>query len=200
MSVAAAFATAAASLQALALGALALLHVVGRSPGLMTRAVSGMALDPRTARLFLAYGALGTLAILCLACAAALSDTVALPHRVPVYMALLGLLRLGVLAFPTDAPGATRTRTGHIHLFFAIVTFALAYMAIAASAPVVAALTGTIGAFLGGLRWIVAAALVGVVVTMAPRLHAAFGIAERIFLVSAAVWFLLLGLILAASG
>jgi hypothetical protein len=200
MSVAATFALVAAVLQALALLMLAHLHRIDRSPGVLTRAVSDMALDPMTARIFVVYGSLGTLAILCLACAVALSDRVALPARAPVYMALLGLLRIGVLAFPTDAPGAQKTRTGHVHLFFAVVTFSLAYMAIAASAPVVAALPGAIGPFLGGLRWIVAAALAGVVVTMAPPLHGLFGIPERIFLVGAALWFLLLGLLLATGG
>ena len=200
MTVAANFATAAAGLEALTLAALVRLHRHDHSRAVLTRAVSDMALDPRTVRLFVVYGTLGTLAILCLACAVALSDTMALPVRVPTYMALLGVLRFGVLAFPTDPPGGKPTRTGHLHIFFAVLTFSLAYMAIAASAPVVAVRPGVIGPLLGGLRWVVAAALAAVVVTMVPPLHRVFGVPERILLFCTALWFLLLGLDITLGG
>ncbi len=187
----------AVGMQALALAVFVGLHLGanGRAPG--DGAVSDLAHGPTGPR-FRLYGWLGSGAILCLAVATLLAADLAFPWWITAYLVALGLFRTGVLAFPTDLPGAARTGTGRLHMAFAIVSFALAYMAVAASAPAYAYLTPPgLGAV---LSWVAAIALAGVVVTLVLRWRRAFAVIERIFLLSTALSFLLpaLGIALTA--
>lgn len=156
----------------------------GYSP--LVHAVSDYGVGP-TRRLFNVYALIG--------CAAAVLLAVALlvdgrfPMRGAIYLAVVAVLRLGVLAFPTDLEGQTLTRTGKLHYLFAIASFALLYMAIDVFHPVaVTLLAQPAVAVLTVLKWVVTLSLIAVVVCLAPPLRKIFGLVERIFLLSTMLW------------
>jgi hypothetical protein len=114
------------------------------------------------------------------------------PKAAAYCLGALAVLRLGVLAFKTDEGSFGRTREGIAHLVLAVATFTLAYEAVSFGGPTVLAITaGPLHAVLAALGWIVPVSLAFVVATMLPGLRAFFGLAERAFLVSTLLWFLL---------
>ena len=111
------------------------------------------------------------------------------PARGGVYLLAVAALRLGVLAFPTDLEGERLTKTGRLHYLFAIASFALAYMAIDVLNPIALPIAADwTSLVLGGLYWIVAVSLAGVVICLIPALRRVFGLVERLFLVSVMLW------------
>ena len=164
----------------------ATLHAVGSySP--LRHAVSDYGVGV-TKRRFAAYGSAGIIG------AVLLSAAVLLDRRIPdtggLYLLATAALRLGVLAFPTDLEGQTLTRTGKLHYVFAIASFALAYMAIDALHPhVMPLVAGALASLLQTIRWIVTAALIGVVICLIPSLRSIFGLVERSVLLSTILWF-----------
>jgi hypothetical protein len=176
----------------LALALLIALHVVERQRNPVSSAVSDYGTG-KAAWLFKAYGAAGIIGAAAL-CRAMLDYPAAVFSRGAVYcLGALAVLRLGVLAFKTDEGAFGRTREGLIHLAFAVVTFTLAYEVVSIGGPTVLAITaGPLNVAFAALGWIVPVSLALVVVTMLPRLRAFFGLAERAFLVSTLLWFLLL--------
>ncbi len=193
--IAAAAAAIAAAFYVAAILAFVALHLKNRTLSIATSAVSEYAIG-QSARLFTIYGIIGSLGAIALAVATYLRGD--FPARVPLYLALLVLIRFGVLVFRTDKGGKADTAEGRIHLLFAIATFALTYMALAAAGPDAERLApSALAQCLQVLSWIAAASLAAVVVTLAPPLRNFFGLAERAFLSSSLIWFLLFAIALA---
>lgn len=113
----------------------------------------------------------------------------AFPDRAGWYLIAAALMRIGLVAFPTDLEGEVRTGSGLIHYLFAIGLFALLYMAISLlGAHSVGAFGFWTAGFLRGLGWTVAGSLAGVVICMSPPLRKVFGLFERVFLVATTLW------------
>jgi len=184
----------------LALALLIALHVVERQRDPVRTAVSDYGTG-KAARLFRVYGAAGIVGAAALCRAMWDYPGAAFPRSAVYCLGALAVLRLGVFAFKTDEGAFGRTREGLIHLVFAVVTFTLAYEVVSFGGPTALAITG--GAFnaaLAALGWIVPVSLVLVVATMLlPRLRAVFGLAERAFLTSTLLWFLLVAVRLFAG-
>ncbi|OJY30139.1 uncharacterized protein DUF998 [Gemmobacter caeni] len=121
-------------------------------------------------------------------------------------LCLLGMaaLPLGVVAYPTDIEGEPSSRTGRLHLAFAVANFALAYIAIDDLFPDAESLPpAAFRHLLGALYWVVTASLLGVAVCLVHALrHRIFGLLERLYLFSSALWLGLfaLGMALAPHG
>lgn len=184
---------------ALALVLLVALHMVEKQRNPFSTAVSDYGTG-KAAWLFRIYGIAGIIG------AAALSRAMldypgAVFPRLAIYcLGALAVVRLGVFAFKTDEGAFGRTREGVIHLVFAVLTFTLAYEVVSFGGQTALAITSGIlnGAF-AALGWIVPVSLALVVATMLPRWRALFGLAERAFLVSTLLWFLLLAVRLFAG-
>lgn len=176
---------------------LARLHWRYRQFDVLRNTVSDYGVGP-SARAFALYGALGSAAALALAGAVWL--TPGLPRTLAWTLVAMVVARIGVSAVPTDPTGTPATMRGRVHLLFAIATFALAYQVIADATPWLQH-TGMAGTVLSALRWLVAGALAGVVVTLVVRpWRKLFGGIERVFLVGTLVGFLCISLALAAPG
>ncbi|TPP11784.1 DUF998 domain-containing protein [Rhizobium glycinendophyticum] len=137
--------------------------------------------------LFAVYVLTGCAAVASLGAAVAVSQR--LPLRAGVYLLLLAVIRLGVLRFPTDLGGMAKSRTGRLHLLFAIAGFALVYMAVDVlngAAERVVSLAAL--PWLSGLHLIATVSLAATVVALLPALRALFGFAERAFILSTMVW------------
>ncbi|BCJ45826.1 membrane protein [Actinoplanes ianthinogenes] len=119
-----------------------------------------------------------------------------------VILLLIPVTRLAMGFFPTDVPGERVTTTGRIHLLLAIASFTFVYLSVANLTPYLSDITAEVtGYVLITLRWLAAAGLLAVVVTMvAPALRRVFGLAERVFLLSSNVWFLVVALVIAVRG
>jgi Protein of unknown function (DUF998) len=174
-------------------------HFVDRNHSPLKNAVSEYGIGG-TASMFVVYGLVGSLGALLLALATLKTSAAIFPKRVPLYLVLLAVLRLGVLRFHTDMQGEKRTKDGRFHFIFAIATFALTYMTVTAAQPTVDAISeSTIGIILETLSWTAAISLVAVVVALLTPLRAYFGVVERIFLLSTALWLLTLSSVLALT-
>jgi hypothetical protein len=176
------------------------LHVVERQRDPLRDAVS----DYGTGKanwLFRIYGALGIVGAAALCRAMLDYPGAAFPRAAVWCLGALAVLRLGVFAFKADAGSFGRTRQGIVHLVFAVVTFTLAYEVVSfGNATALAITAGPVNAGFAALGWIVPASLALVVATMVvPGLRAFFGLAERAFLVSTLLWFLLLAVRLFAG-
>jgi hypothetical protein len=153
---------------------------------LVGHAVSDYGVGP-SRRLFMIYGLTGIIAAIVLGVAVLVDGR--FPTRGGVYLLIMAALRLGVLTFPTDLEGQRLTGTGRLHYVFAIASFALAYMAIDVLNPIALPIAADwTSLVLGGLYWIVAASLAGVVICLIPALRRVFGLVERLFLVSVMLW------------
>ncbi|HOB65884.1 DUF998 domain-containing protein [Ottowia sp.] len=142
--------------------------------------------------LFQMYGWAGNVGVLALSAAAYTRQAPALPGWLPAGLLALLVCRLGLLVFPTDLEGAPRTSAGRLHMVLAIAQFAIAYTVIDNATPLLAAaFSAPWPALLGTLRWVAAASLAALVACLVLRpLRAFFGLAERVFLVAVALWFL----------
>jgi hypothetical protein len=173
-------------------------HFVDRNLSPVTNAVSEYGIGG-TASLFVVYGLVGSLGALLLGVATLTTSAATFPTQVPLYLVLLAAVRLGVLRFHTDIRGEKKTKEGRFHFIFAIATFALTYMTVAAAQPTVHGISlSTIDVVIETLSWIAAVSLMAVVVTLLTPLRTYFGLIERIFLLSTALWLLVLSGALAA--
>jgi vacuolar-type H+-ATPase subunit I/STV1 len=149
-------------------------------------------------RVGLWVSALGTLAL-----AVALHQGVGAPPLATkdiVFLILIALARVGMTAFPTDLEGQGHSRTGLLHYVFAIAAFTFTYLAISDMTSVLRTLSSapwTHGA-LHVTGALVAPELALVVITMIPRLRRAFGLSERLFLLTTNIWFVLASLLVIA--
>lgn len=165
-----------------------LLHLRDPDNNIRSDAVSDYA-NGRAARLFLIYGIAGAIGAALLSVAILLHPGQPFPNRVPVLLMGSAILRIGVLRYPTDPGGVARTRQGKLHLALAVGTFALIYMVVAGGTPTAVRLFGpALAGVLTALSWIAALSLIAVVVTRLPALARFFGLAERLFLLSTALW------------
>ncbi|MFT3720001.1 DUF998 domain-containing protein [Pseudorhodoferax sp.] len=179
-----------AVLYAVAIVMLACLHGQDRGVHWASDPVSNHALGAWRG-VFNMYGYIGTAGALLLLAQFASDRSTQLPAVVPIAMVVLVVSRVLVLWVPTDQPGES-TRSGKLHLVFAIASFAAAYTAIAnATAALAHGAPAWLAAGLASVRWLAMVSLTGVVVTMLPKLKRAFGAFERAFLFSTMLWFLL---------
>ncbi|MFJ2828005.1 DUF998 domain-containing protein [Streptomyces sp. NPDC087263] len=118
-----------------------------------------------------------------------------------VFLYLVPLMRLGMALFPTDLEGEKLTNTGRLHYLFAIAAFAFTYAAISGMTSRLEPLAPWQSAhgLLSTLREIALVSLVLLVVTLLPRLRKIFGLFERVFLVSANLWLISVGILLAVK-
>jgi hypothetical membrane protein len=119
-----------------------------------------------------------------------------------VFLLLIPVTRLALAFFPTDLEGERPTAAGRIHLVLAIASFTFVYLAIAnLTAPLGHLTPDALRLFLVVLRWLAAAGLAAVVVTLlAKPLRGVFGVAERLYLLSTNLWFFTVALWLALRG
>ena len=162
------------------------LHVKGSySP--LSHAVSDYGVGP-TRSLFRLYGFAGFAGAVFVAVAILMDNR--FPTRAGIYLIAMAVLRIGVLAFPTDLEGERLTWNGKLHYLFAIASFALIYMAIDAlqASTGLLQLDSGVLPILTGLKWLITFSLIGVVVCMLPRLRKVFGAVERVFLGTTLFW------------
>lgn len=190
----------AAACYVLALALLIALHGIERQRDPIRTAVSDYGTG-KAARLFKVYGAAGIIGAAALCRAMLDYPGTEFPRAAAYCLGALAVLRLGLFAFKTDEGAFGRTREGIIHLVFAVVTFTLAYEVVSFGGPTALAISGgALHSAFAALGWIVPASLALVVATMVlSGLRAFFGLAERAFLVSTLLWFLLLAVRLFAG-
>ncbi|MCX7644316.1 MAG: DUF998 domain-containing protein [Rhodobacteraceae bacterium] len=180
----------AAALYALDLLLLLSFQILNRDRPAFARPVSDYGLG-RTARLFRLYLIAGCIAPPILAWQVHVSGDPDFPLSVTVCLALVALGRLGIALWPADPPGAPHSRRGNLHRFCTLLAFTSAYMAVVEATPQLVALhAGARSAADEALKWIISACFLGVVLTISPPLRRHFGLAERLFLYTTALWFL----------
>ena len=188
--------TVAAALYGLDLLFLLSFQVLNRDYPAFSHAISDYGVG-RTAGLFRVYLLVGCVAPPLLAWqfhASALPD---LPAEIPVYLVLVGLGRLGIAIYPNDPRNVPRTMAGHIHRAATLLAFTCAYMTVVEATPhLVAMHEATRSAADQMLKHVISASFLAVVMTMSAALRPYFGLAERAFLYSTALWFLLASLTL----
>ena len=181
----------AAALYGLDLLFLLAFQVMNRDQPAFAKPVSDYGLG-RTAGLFKVYLIAGCIASPILAWQVHVSGDPDFPVSVTVYLALVALGRLGIALWQNDPHGARHTRKGNVHRAATLLAFTCAYMAVVeATPPLVALHEGTRSIADEALKHIISVAFIAVVLTTSPTLRPWFGLAERVFLYSTALWFLL---------
>lgn len=108
----------------------------------------------------------------------------------------LTLIFLVLPFLPTDVEGQPRTTTGTLHYVAAIAWFALSYSLTGDFARMLGD-SGPTGTALTALRWIALVSLVALCIGLVPSLRKRiFGIAERVFLLTITVFYLLAAVLL----
>ena len=193
---------AATVLELAVLAMLASLHFLNRDYSVVAQAVSDYGVG-RAAGAFGLYVWIGSAAFLVFAWLFWASADPAFPTLVPIYLLALVVARIGIVVFPADLEGQPITRTGLAHYVFAVAGFALVYLTIDRATDVLSQSSGPLfdGAAWSTVRWIVAGCLAALVVTMVRPLRGLFGLAERAYIVSYSLWFLLVAVrFMAATG
>ena len=181
----------AAALYGLDLLFLLAFQVMNRDQPAFAKPVSDYGLG-RTAGLFKVYLIAGCIASPILAWQVHVSGDPDFPVSVTVYLALVALGRLGIALWQNDPHGARHTRKGNVHRAATLLAFTCAYMAVVeATPPLVALHEGTRSIADEVMKHIISVAFIAVVLTTSPTLRPWFGLAERVFLYSTALWFLL---------
>ena len=145
----------------------------------------------KTAGLFRVYVLSGSLAAPLLAWQFWHASAPSYPAIIPVYLLLVMLGRLALGLFPNDLRGTPRTKSGQIHHAATLLAFACAYMTVAEATPLLtASVTDALSTALLLLKHLISAGFIAVVITISPPLRRFFGLAERLFLYSTALWFL----------
>lgn len=145
----------------------------------------------KTAGLFKTYLLAGSVAAPLLAWQFWSADHPSYPIAIVAYLLLVMLGRLALALYPNDLRGSQRTRNGQIHHAATLLAFTSAFMAVAEATPLLAStVTGPLAAALIGLKHMIGLGFIAVVLTISPPLRRFFGLAERLFLYAAALWFL----------
>jgi hypothetical protein len=166
-------------------------QVLNRDQPAFAKPVSEYGLG-RTARLFRVYLIAGCIAPPILAWQVHVSGDPDFPVAVTVYLALVALGRLGIALWTNDPHGTRRTRQGNLHRAATLLAFTCAYMAVVEATPHLFALhEGWRSVADEVLKQVISLGFLAVVLTTSPGLRAWFGLAERAFLYSTALWFLL---------
>ena len=181
----------AAALYALDLLFLLLFQVLNRDQPAFAHPISEYGLGG-TARLFRIYLIAGCIAPLILVWQVHASGDPDFPASVTVYLALVALGRLGIATWKDDPHDAPRTPRGNLHRAAALLAFTCAFLTVVEVTPELVALhEGARSVADQLLKQVISASFLAVVVTIASPLRRFFGLAERIFLWSTALWFLL---------
>ena len=167
-------------------------QLLNRDYGLFGHAVSDYGVG-RTAGLFRAYVTVGSLAAPLLGYLFWQSQDPVYPRAIPVYLALMAAARVVVGLYPNDLRGQPRTPAGHVHHAATLVAFTTAYLTIAEATPLLVA-TSPLGEVLEWVKHCFSLGFFAVVLTISPQLRPWFGLAERVFLYSCALWFLCVAL------
>lgn len=146
----------------------------------------------RTARLFRVYLIAGCIAPPILAWQVHASGDPDFPVSVTVYLGLVALGRLGIAVWKNDPHGGPHTPQGNLHRAATLLAFTAAYMAVVEATPHLLALhEGARSVADEVMKQVISAGFLAVVLTTSPALRPWFGLAERVFLCSTAIWFLL---------
>ena len=143
----------------------------------------------KTAGLFKIYVLAGSIAAPVLAWQFWSAKAPAYPATISIYLLLVMIGRVGIGLFPNDLRGTPRTRAGHIHHAATLLAFACAYMAVVEATPLLSAsVTGPLSTILVLLRHLISASFIAVVIVISAPLRRFFGLVERLFLYSTALW------------
>ena len=171
-------------------------QILNRDQPAFARPVSDYGLG-RTARQFRVYLTAGRIAPPILAWQIHVSGDPDFPATIPVYLFLVALGRLGIAVWKNDARGAAHSRHGTLHRAATLLAFTCAYMTVVEATPQLVALhEGMRSVADEVLKLLISAAFLAVVLTISSTFRPWFGLAERAFLYSTALWFLLASLTL----
>ena len=146
----------------------------------------------RTARIFKLYLIAGCIAPPILAWQVHASGDPDFPVSATVYLVLAALGRLGIAVWKNDPHGAPHTQRGNLHRAATLLAFTCAYMAVVEATPHLVALhEGARSVADEVMKQVISLGFLAVVLTTSPTLRPWFGLAERAFLYSTALWFLL---------
>ena len=95
--------------------------------------------------------------------------------------------------YPNDLRGTPRTHAGKVHHAATLVAYTCAYLTIADATPLLVA-TSPMCEVLTWVKHCFSLGFFAVMLTISPPLRRWFGLAERLFLYSCAVWFLCVSL------
>jgi hypothetical protein len=166
-------------------------QVMNRDQPAFSRPISDYGLG-RTARLFRVYLIAGCIAPPILAWQIHASGDPDFPVMLPVYLALVALGRLGIAIWRNDPHGAPRTRSGDIHHAATLLAFTCAFIVVVEATPQLVALhEGLRSVADHALKYVISVSFLAVVLAISSPLRRWFGLAERAFLWSTALWFLL---------
>lgn len=167
------------------------LHTANSEYSVRKHAVSDYGVG-KTSKLFLLYGWVGNLGALALAYLFFYSERPNFPTSIALYTVFLVAARISTLIFKTDLEGEKHTKQGILHYLSAILNFTFAYLVLADATQEFATLPALelLRSFLAVAKTVAAISLAGVVITMFKPLRHIFGIVERVFIVSTALWFL----------
>lgn len=114
-----------------------------------------------------------------------------------VYLLLIPLARTGMALKATNLEGERLDRSGMLHYLFAVAAFTFTYLAISGTTSFLRASDPTVWlrSPLGWIGWVIAPELALVVITMFRPLRRVFGLAERLFLLTSNLWFILVALL-----
>ena len=171
-------------------------QVLNRDQPAFARPISDYGLG-RTARLFQIYLVVGCIAPPALAWQVHASGDPDFPVLIPVYLGLVALGRLGIAVWHNDPHDEPHSRRGNLHRAATLLAFACAYMTVVEVTPELVALhEGARSVADDVLKHVISVSFLVVVVTIASPFRPWFGLAERAFLYSTALWFLLASLTL----
>jgi Protein of unknown function (DUF998) len=171
-------------------------QLLNRDQPAFARPVSDYGLG-RTAGLFRVYLIAGCIAPPILAWQVHASGDPDFPAVIPVYLGLVALGRLGIAVWQNDPHGARHSRRGNLHRAATLLAFTSAYMTVVEATPQLVALhEGARSTADQVLKHVISAGFLAVVLTISSTLRPWFGLAERVFLYSTALWFLLASLTL----
>lgn len=177
-------------LYALDIAILISFQVLNRDYRLLAPAISEYGLG-RTALLFKVYILSGSFAAPLLAWQFWSAENPGYPLAISAYLMLVALGRLGVGLYPVDLTGTPRTRAGTVHHAATLLAFGCAFMAVTEATPLlIAGSTGLDATLLSALKHMISLGFLAVGLTVSVPIRRYFGLAERLFLYSTALWFL----------
>jgi hypothetical protein len=186
----------AAALYGLDLMFLLSLQLLNRDMPAVARPISDYGLG-RTARLFRVYLIAGCIAPPFFAWQVYDSGNPDFPASILVYLGLVALGRLGIAVWYSDPHGGPHTRRGQLHRAATLLAFTCAFLVVVEVTPqLVLRHDNALSVADQVLKQVISVSFVAVVLTISFPVHRFFGLAERAFLYSTALWFLLASLTL----
>lgn len=146
--------------------------------------ISNLGVGP-TAGVFRVYMILGSIAAPILAVQMWRAQD--LPPTLSIYLGLIALGRIGIAAFPLYPAQMGRSNIRQLHRVFTLLAFVCAFMTVTEATPLI---TGPQAPVLWGLKHLITAAFMAVMLTGTPSLRRYFGLTERAFLYTTGLWFI----------